>query len=72
MRDCKRSMRRHHRQRMVARATRVLRLWFRRHPEWIPDNAVRLADNLKSCSCWMCRWPPTKPRQKRVIVDEEQ
>ncbi len=50
----KRALRRHHRNRMLCKARRIMRLW--RIPESFQEqNIVRLADNLAFCSCWMCQ-----------------
>lgn len=54
-----RAWRRAKRERAVKKAEKVLRnSWY--HPtddrdELIRRNAKRYADNLKVCSCWMCR-----------------
>lgn len=48
--------RRHHRQRMLERAKRKLRDWGD-DPVWIEQSALRWADNLAKCSCYMCGNP---------------
>lgn len=58
MKDRKRGWRRHHRRRMVARAERILRLWWPRdQSEEMLLAARRLADNLAVCSCPACGNP---------------
>lgn len=48
------SQRRHHRERMLKRAKRMISIWEynSEHLEW---RAVRIYNNMKNCSCWMCR-----------------
>lgn len=46
--------RRHHRHRMIARAKRMMRSWSNDRT-WADRAAGRWADNMKKCSCWMCR-----------------
>lgn len=46
----KRSLRRHHLQRMKKKAKKVY--WFNE-----PEKAITLADHLASCSCHMCGNP---------------
>ena len=60
----RRRRRRDDRQRMLRRARKVVRQWWGCRPvepelvvrvrdiEW---SAVRVADNLRVCSCWMCK-----------------
>ena len=71
----RRAERRAHRERAVARALRVARLFSipSHHAEtWAKHNA----DNLKMCSCWMCghvrKWfgPPLR-EIRRTIADDE-
>lgn len=54
-----RSLRRHHRERMKAKARRIVKIWNAgvnnyKLPE---DFLVANADHLKTCSCWMCGNP---------------
>ena len=76
MKDTKRALRRHHRQRMIARARRVM--WYlafndtERH-EW----ARRNHDHMKVCSCWMCgnprkrEGPTTQERRQSQRTPED-
>jgi hypothetical protein len=56
MKDTKRALRRHHRQRMIARALRVVYVYMGMEAsdsatqDWVRRNH----DHLKVCSCWMC------------------
>lgn len=51
----KRATRRRHLIRMKAKAGRISKLWFTRLSNAdVEHRAVRLANNLKPCSCWMC------------------
>ncbi len=53
MKDTKRALRRHHRQRMIARARRIFT--FRGHSGEDLERRARLNyDHLQRCSCWMC------------------
>ena len=49
-----RRRRRIERQRMLRKARKLGKSWSVRDVEWF---AVRVADNLKMCSCHMCRSP---------------
>lgn len=49
-----RAIRRHHKERMRAKARRVARQSWNTPEKWVEHQAVRHADNLKSCSCSMC------------------
>ena len=55
----KRALRRKFKQRKIERAKKVAhRLFPGLHdPLWEEEWALRHADNLKSCSCWMCGNP---------------
>ena len=57
MKSTKRSLRRHHRQRMIRRALRsyVLQVLDEGEARW--QRALRWHDNLQKCSCWMCGNP---------------
>ena len=55
-RSSKRSMRRHQRLRMLAKALRSLKFSEMNESERI-HWALRQLDQLKSCSCWMCGNP---------------
>lgn len=46
-REAKRSLRRAHKVRMGKRAVRF-------YPDMDPAMAMRMADHIKMCSCWMC------------------
>ena len=56
-----RGWRRHHRRRMICRAAAV----------YGENQAPRLADHLKSCSCWMCgnRRKYSKGRERLTLVE---
>lgn len=45
--------RRHHRNRMIARAKRIMRSWSN-DVTWAEWASCRWADNMKKCSCDMC------------------
>lgn len=66
--DMKRARRRHDRARMIARAKRIR--------PWV-DVPQKAANNLASCSCWMCGNPrhygmgPTMQEQRRAIRDSD-
>ena len=49
------SNRRHHRDRMISRAKRIMRSWG--SSDWVKQAACRWANNMKKCSCDMCRNP---------------
>jgi hypothetical protein len=51
-----RALRRHHRQRMIARARRVFERWFE-DPEEAEMRARHYHSRMASCSCWMCGNP---------------
>lgn len=62
--DSQRAKRRHQRWRVVQRALRLFRRWDTYTTEHDdrglsvkrrPHDPELLADNLKACSCWMCR-----------------
>ncbi len=50
------AQRRHDRDRMISRAKHMMSAWGNSR-EWIDRAACRWADNMKKCSCWMCRNP---------------
>lgn len=54
-----RALRRHHKQRMKAKARRVYSIWqansgLGASPEEIRDQTILTGDTLKGCSCHMC------------------
>ena len=49
--------RRHHRERMVARAYAVYRQVWRVSHDWATNYAQYAADNMARCSCYACRNP---------------
>lgn len=49
-REAKRSLRRAHKERMGRKAIKA-------YPWMSPDRAMRLADHIKHCSCYMCGNP---------------
>ena len=55
----KRATRRRHKLRMINKAIRIQRLYWRMHPneDAILYDALRSADNLVTCSCYMCGNP---------------
>ncbi|HLJ56972.1 MAG TPA: hypothetical protein VKT77_18170 [Chthonomonadaceae bacterium] len=53
MNDKKRALRRHHRQRMLARALKSWRV-AGNCEEFKIAVAVRLYNNMQCCSCWLC------------------
>jgi hypothetical protein len=74
MKDTKRALRRHHRQRMIVRAMRSLVL------SWVPEEdrlrqALRFYKNRKKCSCYMCgnqrKWWGTTVQERRQAQAEE-
>ena len=64
----KRAERRHHSQRMKAKARRVYRQNNSFLRTWAEDAAAKRADYLKSCSCSMCgnprKWTKDQTRQE--------
>lgn len=56
MKNTKRAWRRHHRQRMIARALRSCKLSGFEFETWEEkwDWAKREHNHLQMCSCWMC------------------
>jgi hypothetical protein len=69
----RRAERRSHRQRVIARALRVAKLFgIHDAADWARHNA----DNLKMCSCWMCghvrKWcgPPVREMRRTLNLDE--
>jgi hypothetical protein len=78
MKTMKRALRRHHRQRMIARALRLYAGWWSpsdpEHPSQIWRWARRNHDHLAVCSCWMCgnpRWWDGPPIQERRLHEAE-
>jgi len=63
------SYRRHQRDRVVAKAQQVVSRWA--DADSVNDQAVRLADNLCACSCWLCIAEPAKPRAKQWLSAED-
>jgi hypothetical protein len=64
------ALRRHHRKRMISRAKEICRVTFKIPEEEIETQALKLADNLKKCSCGLCRnkkWDRAK--QKVFSID---
>ena len=57
MKTMKRALRRHHRQRMMARARRILATGIGPTDPEFEDRVRRSYDNLSVCSCWMCGNP---------------
>ena len=53
MKQTQRALRRHHRQRLIARAlaSRIIQCW---KEEDRLQMALRWYNNMKKCSCWMC------------------
>ena len=87
MKDTKRALRRHHRQRMIARARLVralrfslpgfgiyLRTFDTEAHEWVCRNY----DHLAACACWMCNrrrfWqgPPVQEIRENLRAMEEE
>jgi len=64
-----RAYRRHQRDRVVAKAKRVVSRWA--DADSVNEQAVRLADNLCACSCWLCIVEPAKPRTKQWVSADE-
>lgn len=62
MKNTKRALRRHHKNRLLIRAKAIIKLTFRFDIDdnWINYRAVRLCDNMKNCSCSMCCSPRSK------------
>jgi len=59
----KRALRRHHKQRMIARANNICnKIWYCNGVYvFSHEQLSRLADNLKPCSCDMCCNPRRSP-----------
>ena len=53
MKDTKRAVRRHHRNRMLARAMRSFVVLGTTEEHRLPI-ALRRFNNMQSCACWMC------------------
>ncbi len=70
MKNTKRALRRHHRQRMIRSASRsyVLSFWDNRDPEWKRRQVMRWYNNLKICSCYGCGNP--RKHCKEVTIQE--
>jgi len=64
-----RAYRRHQRDRVVAKAKLVVSRWA--DADSVNEQAVRLADNLCACSCWLCIVEPAKPRTKQWVSADE-
>lgn len=63
-----RSERRHHKQRMKKKAAKVAKESFGiKDPELIEKVAVRHADNLKKCTCSICK--KERYRRKKEPID---
>ena len=74
MKNTRRAIRRHHRQRMIARAMKSFRganFPQESRRKW----AVRSYDNLQRCSCWMCghrrKWYGKTVQELRQSYAEE-
>jgi hypothetical protein len=71
-----RAYRRHHAERMIRRAERLLGSWAK-DKDWVNWSARRWADNLAKCSCESCGNPRrhfnevTIQEQRAKIKDEE-
>jgi hypothetical protein len=67
----KRSIRRHHRRRVIVRARRIYAPW------GLADWAEQNHDHLKKCSCWMCgnprefEGPPLQEKRLLLSASEE-
>ena len=78
MKSTKRALRRHHRQRMIARAYRSYVLCWENDEDIQRERVLRWYNNLAKCSCWMCGNPrrykgrPTlqEERQLQAALDE--
>ncbi len=70
MKETKRALRRHHRQRMIQRALRSYVLGWEEDKLLPGARAVRWYNNLKKCSCWMCghrrKWFGPTIQEKRL------
>lgn len=70
MKNTKRALRRHHRQRMIARALHSYKIESLNQAEKL-DWARRNHNHLQMCSCWMCgnrrKWfgPTTQERRQQ-------
>lgn len=65
--DTKRGERRLQKKRMIAKAKRILKnRYYNTAKDFVEHTSVRIADNLKACSCWMCG----NPRHKAKHGDE--
>jgi hypothetical protein len=57
MRVPKRSVRRHHRERMIEHALRSYMFYGEPDSDDTRQRVLRWYNNLKKCGCWMCRNP---------------
>ena len=71
----KRAIRRHHSDRMKAKARRIYRInnYLLDHllDKTFEDAAAKRADYLKSCSCWMCGNPRRYYKSKEKFTIQE-
>ena len=70
MKETKRALRRHHRQRMIAHARHVLYIGMRPSDPEMQEWARRNYNHLKKCSCWMCgnrrKWHGPTIQERRM------
>lgn len=74
MKDTRRALRRHHRQRMIARTMRFSYLWNLGEEERL-QKVLRLYNNRKICSCTLCTNPrkwfgPTTQERRQFFRDD--
>ena len=71
-----RALRRFHRDRMYRRARRIIQnFWWRNWSSYTEDDlhtmVSRHRDNMKICSCWMCRSPRKDSKGKEQWTIQE-
>ena len=70
MKETKRALRRHHRQRMIARALKSWNIVGRPEEERL-QRALRRYDNMQWCSCYMCgqrrKWYGLTVQERRQL-----
>lgn len=69
MKNTKRALRRHHRQRMIRRAMRSYALESEEDSGLRREWALRWYNNMKKCSCFMCGNP--RKFEKRLTTQEQ-
>ena len=69
--DMKRAERRKKKAMRYKQAKEVAHQLFPGHPEWEEQWAVRHADNMKSCACWMCQNPRRWSKKSDTLQEKK-